>query len=198
MKRNEQKKAVLNMLNFIAEAGMLKRVERSGWSVVGIKNAESVAEHSFRCGVIGYILAYMEGASPYRVLLMTIFNDIHEARIGDLHKMAQRYIDLQPAEDKAFYEQIGHLPEKIRRELADLRDEYRKQRTAESIIARDADVLECLIQAKEYSEQGFSEAIKFMKKAPKVLRTKSAKKLWKSAKNMGLNGWWLKLSEFKR
>lgn len=198
MKRKEQKKSVSGLLNFISEAGMLKRVQRSGWSVVGIKNAESVAEHSFRCAVIGYILANMERASLYKVLMMTLFNDMHEARIGDLHKMAQRYIGLQPAEDKAFYEQIRHLPEKIRRELADLRDEYRKQKTIESIIARDADILECLIQAKDYSEQGFSEAIKFMKKAPKVLRTKSAKKLWKSAKNMGLNGWWLKFSEFKR
>src|SRR3989338_8974955 len=198
MKRKEQKKTVTDILNFIAEAGMLKRVQRSGWSVVGIKNAESVAEHSFRCAVIGYILAYMEGASPYRVLVMALFNDMHEARIGDLHKMAQRYIDLQPAEDKAFYEQIRHLPEKMRRELKKLRDEYRKQKTIESIIARDADVLECLVQAKEYLEHGFSEAGKFMKKAPKVLRTKSAKELWESAKDMGLNGWWLRFSEFRR
>ena len=48
------------LLNFIAEAGMLKRVRRSGWSVLGIKDAETVAEHSFRCAVIGYILASME------------------------------------------------------------------------------------------------------------------------------------------
>lgn len=187
-----------DLLNFIAEAGMLKRVQRSGWSVVGIKDAESVAEHSFRCAVIGYILVHMEKASPYKVLLMALFNDIHEARIGDLHKMAQRYINLQPAEDKAFYEQITALPKKMKQELKELRDEYRKQITLESIIARDADVLECLIQAKEYLVHGFSGAREFMKKAPNVLRTKSARRLWESAKRMDINDWWFKLSEFRR
>jgi putative hydrolase of HD superfamily len=43
------------ILNFISEAGMLKRVKRSGWSVLGIVNAESVAEHSFRCAVINML-----------------------------------------------------------------------------------------------------------------------------------------------
>ena len=39
---NDKTKSVLD---FISEAGLLKRVSRSGWSVVGIKDAESVADH---------------------------------------------------------------------------------------------------------------------------------------------------------
>ncbi|MFH1692404.1 MAG: HD domain-containing protein [Candidatus Omnitrophota bacterium] len=186
------------ILNFISEASMLKRVTRSGWSVLGIKNAESVAEHSFSCCVIGYVLARMERVSIQEVLLMTLFNDIHEARITDLHKMAQRYIDAEGAEDKSFCEQISFLPKILRDDLGSMRDEYRKQKSKESIVARDADILECLIQAKEYHEHGFSEAIKFMSKAPRFLKTKSAKKLWKLAKNMKLNDWWIRLSDFKR
>ncbi len=186
------------ILEFISEAGMLKRVERSGWSVLGIKNAESVADHSFRCAVIGYVIARAEKVAPYRVLLMTLFNDIHEARITDLHKMAQRYIDTAPAEDKSFCEQINFLPIPMKEELAEMRGEYRNQRTKEAIIARDADILECLIQAKEYSEQGYPEAVKFMKKAPDFLKTKSSKNLWRLAKKTRLNDWWVKLSGFKR
>ena len=85
---------------------MLKRINRSGWSVLGIKNAETVAEHSFRCAVIGYVISCMEKASSYNVLLMTLFNDMHEARTGDLHKMAQHYIEAEKAEDKAGRERI--------------------------------------------------------------------------------------------
>lgn len=177
---------------------MLKRVTRSGWSVLGIKNAESVAEHSFGCCVIGYVLARMENASLKEVLLMTLLNDIHEARITDLHKMAQRYIDAESAEDKSFCEQISFLPEPFKDELSGLRREYRQQKTKESIVARDADILECLIQAKEYHEHGFSEAVKFMSKAPSFLKTKSAKKLWQLARKMNLNDWWMRLSDFKR
>ncbi len=187
-----------SLLQFITEAGMLKRVRRSGWWVLGIKDVETVAEHSFRCAVIGYIIAVREKVNPYKVLLMTLFNDIHEARINDLHKMAQRYIKVQKAEDEAFAEQTARLPGPLKNELCAIRAEYRKQKTAASIIARDADILECLIQAKEYDEHGFKEAPKFMRKAPASLKTKSAKELWSLAKNSSLNQWWEKLSEFKR
>jgi len=194
MKKNKTAK----LLQFISEAGMLKRVRRSGWWVLGIKDVETVAEHSFRCAVIGYIIASRENVHPYKVLLMTLFNDIHEARINDLHKMAQRYIKFQQAEDKAFAEQTASLPKPLRDELCGIHGEYREQNTKEGIIARDADILECLIQAKEYYEHGFKEAVKFMKKAPRSLKTKTAKELWSLAKNMNLNEWWEELSEFKR
>ena len=36
-----------NTLDFLAEAGMLKRIKRSGWWMVGVPYEESVAEHSF-------------------------------------------------------------------------------------------------------------------------------------------------------
>jgi len=187
-----------SILNFIAEAGMLKRTPRTGWSVLGVKDAESVADHSFRCAVLGYTLSRMEEVEPYEVLMMTLFNDLHEARIGDLHKMAQRYIKLEPKEDQAFKEQVSVLPAKIKNELTDLRKDYRKQKSKASVIARDADILECLIQAKEYYEHGFKEAVKFMKKAPSFLKTPSACKLWRLAKATNLNEWWEKLSKFER
>ncbi|MDP2922225.1 MAG: HD domain-containing protein [Candidatus Omnitrophota bacterium] len=186
------------LLSFVVEAGMLKRVQRSGWSVVGVQDAESVAEHSFRCAIIGYILACMEGVGAYKILLMTIFNDIQEARTTDLHKMAQRYIKIEKGEEQAFHEQVRYLPKNINKELMAMRKEYFAQGTKESIIARDADILECLIQAKEYYEHGFREAIKFTKEAPRFLKTKSAKKLWALAKRNNMCDWWLKLSDFKR
>ncbi|MBN1793451.1 MAG: HD domain-containing protein [Candidatus Omnitrophica bacterium] len=186
------------MLQFIVEAGMLKQVRRSGWSVIGMKHAESVADHSFRCAVIGYCLAHSEGIDPYRVLLMTLFNDIQEARITDLHKMAQRYIESETFEDSSFAEQIQSLPKSLRDELTDSRAEWRRQKTRASIVARDADILECLIQAKEYYEQGILQAAKFMKKAPRFLRTGSARRLWRLARTQSLNEWWFNLTEFKR
>ena len=186
------------ILDLICEAGLLKRIRRSGWWVLGIKDGESVAEHSFRCAVIGYIIAKMEKVSPYKVLLMTLMGDLHEARINDLHKMAQRYVDFERAEDRALLEQIQDLPIAIKSEIVGLHKEYRIQRSKESVIARDADILECLIQAREYQEHGFKQAEKFFQKAPQHLKTKSARRLWKLAKTTPLNNWWQKLSEFRR
>lgn len=198
MKQKKGHSQVAAVLNFISEAGMLKRAERSGWSVVGIKEKESIADHSFRCAMIGYMLARCERRDPYKVLLMTLFGDIHEARITDLHKMAQRYIDLSAAENVSFYEQIDDLPQFLKKELRDMRQEYIAQKTHESIIARDADILECLLQAKEYCEFGYRQAASFTKKAPRCLVTRSAKALWKKAKKSNINDWWKHLSDFKR
>ncbi|MFE9399359.1 HD domain-containing protein [Streptomyces flavidovirens] len=60
--------------------GVLKRVAPTGWWFTGNKAPESVAEHSFRVGLIGSVLAMLEGADPARVALMCLFHDSQEAR----------------------------------------------------------------------------------------------------------------------
>ncbi len=187
-----------DIMNLAAEAGLLKRVKRSGWWVVGIENPESVADHSFRCALIGYVLAKIEKACAHTVTMMCLFNDLHEARINDAHKVASKYLNYTEAEDNAFKDQIEKLPKMIKDELGDWRKEYRAQKTKESLVARDADILECLFQAKEYSDQGKTQAKLFFKKAPAFLETTAAKSLWKSLKKWDSSKWWQKITEFKR
>src|ERR1700675_4689682 len=150
VKKNKRINPQVAALDFFAEAGLLKRVKRSGWWVAGIKDPETVAEHCFRCAVIGYYIAHCEGVDPFKVVTMALFNDIHEARINDLHKMGHYYIDFREAEKKAFADQIALLDKKIKVALQEMRGEYEGQLSPESIVARDADILECLVQAEEY------------------------------------------------
>lgn len=185
-------------LNFFAEAGLLKRVKRSGWWVAGIDDPESVAEHSFRTAVIGHALALMEGADPYRVVTMCLFNDIHEARINDLHKMGHYYIDFKKAEKQVFADQVADLDIRVRQSLTAMRDDYDAQRTKESLIARDADILECLIQAKEYYDQGHSGARLFLSRAPRYLKSVQARKVWQKLRKWDSHGWWQDVVKFER
>jgi len=193
-KINKEKK----IINFLAEAGQLKRVKRSGWWVLGVKDPESVAEHCFRCAVMGYILAKMEKADSHKVLLMTLFNDIHEARINDLHKMGHTYIDFKEAEKRVFHEQKELLPEIMKNELDSLRSEYDKQHSKEAIVARDADILECILQAREYMDLGVRHASSFIDVGRKFLKTKSAKRLVKNIKSWNSKDWWFHLKTFVR
>ena len=186
---------------FLAETGLLKRVKRTGWWVIGIKDPESVAEHCYRCSVIGYVLAKMEKlkkAEVHDASMMCLFNDLHEARTNDHHKVTIRYIDHKKAEDKAFKEQVETLPKFLKDEMWGWRKEYTSQKTKASIIARDADILECLLQAKEYLDQGVPQAKLFFQKAPDHLKSKSAKKLWKQIKTWDSSKWWQKICEFER
>ncbi|MFJ4667760.1 HD domain-containing protein [Kitasatospora purpeofusca] len=47
-----------------------------------MKDPETIAEHSFRAGVVGAVLAMMEGADPAKVALMCLFHDTQETRVG--------------------------------------------------------------------------------------------------------------------
>ena len=88
----KQSKAHNSAINLFAEAGLLKKIKRSGWWVAGIKDPESVADHSFRCALIAYYMAHLEKVDPFKAMAMALFNDIHEARINDLHKMGLHQI----------------------------------------------------------------------------------------------------------
>lgn len=185
-------------LDFFAEAGLLKRVKRSGWWVAGIENPESVADHCFRCAVIGFYMAHEEGADPYRVLAMTLFNDIHEARINDLHKMGHYYIDFKAAEKRVFKDQVARLTDRVRKALEDIRGDYDTQETLEALVARDADILECLVQAKEYMDHGDKVAVKFLRRAPGFLKTRTARKLWQALQKWDSTVWWENVVKFER
>ena len=188
----------VSALNFFAEAGLLKKVKRSGWWVAGIKDPESVAEHSFRTAIIGLYLADLEGADPFKVATMALFNDIHEARINDLHKMGHYYIDFKDAEKRVFADQMKLLDHKFKVRLEALRREYDHQSSRESLIARDADILECLLQAKEYVDDGYAGAKLFFTRAPQHLKTKSAKSLWAQIRGWDSNLWWQNVVKFQR
>ncbi len=185
-------------LDFFAEAGLLKRVKRSGWWVAGIENPESVADHCFRCAVIGFYMAHEEGADPYRVLAMTLFNDIHEARINDLHKMGHYYIDFKAAEKRVFADQVAPLPSRVRAEITGIRTDYDTQGTLEALVARDADILECLVQAREYCDNGYPVAKKFLKRAPGFLKTRTARELWEALQSWDSTVWWENVVKFER
>ena len=197
-RRKDKADAALSAVNFFAEAGLLKHIHRSCWWVAGIKHPETVAEHCFRCAIMGYTLAHAEKANPYKVVLMTLFNDIHEARINDLHKMGHYYIDFKEAEKRVFKDQVASLGPKVKEELEHLRREYDAQLTKESIVARDADILECLIQAKEYLDAGYTKAKKFFRTAPDHLKTKTAQRYWKTIKAWDSSLWWEQVVKFER
>ena len=183
--------------NFLFELGTLKHVKRSGWWLINVKDPENVAEHSFRSGVIGYTLAKLENVDIIKVTLMCLFNDLHEARLNDLHKVGQRYIDFRKAETAAHKEQTDNLGE-VGKEIFSLHKEFKEQKTKESIVARDADLLENAFQAKEYIEIGYKDAQNWIDNIRTVLKTESAKKLLKEIEKTSSNDWWKGLKKIER
>ncbi|MEW5896843.1 MAG: HD domain-containing protein [Nanoarchaeota archaeon] len=185
------------LANFLFELGTLKHVKRSGWWLINVKDPENVAEHSFRAGVIGYFLARLEKADVNKVTMMCLFNDLHEARINDLHKVGQRYIDFRVAETEVQKEQAAELGE-AGKEMFSLHQEFQEQKTKEAIVARDADLLENAFQAKEYLEIGYRDAQNWIDNIKKVIKTEYAKKLLEEIEQTSSNDWWRNLKKIGR
>lgn len=186
-----------NIAKYIFELGTLKRIKRGWMRHEGVGNPESVADHSHRTAILGFILAKLEGADAEKVIKMCLFHDAPETRMGDLDKVQQRYINHEAAEKAAIDEQYASLPENIRSEILLLFEEMSERKTKEAIISRDSDTLELLFQAKEYADAGYKGCNYWLEKGGKKLRTESAKGLYKNLIKMNSTDWWKGLESLK-
>jgi putative hydrolase of HD superfamily len=175
---------------YLYELGQLKRVRRSGWWIAGVKDPESVAEHSFRTAVIAYILAQLEGADPSKVTLMALFHDMSEARTNDLHRIARRYVDWENVEEKVVKDQSKRLPNEIAKQITSLLLDFEKASSLEARVVRDADLLECLIQAREYQALGYRDVADWISNSQAALTTDSAKRIASECLETETKEWW--------
>ncbi|MBV9708883.1 MAG: HD domain-containing protein [Chloroflexi bacterium] len=183
-----------DLAKYLYEIGHLKRVKRSGWWMVGINDPESVAEHSFRTAILGYILACLEGADPMKTAMMCLFHDTHEARILDLHRVAKRYLATDEGERVAFAEQTERLPQPIATEVTSLIAAYEERESLEACVAHDADRLECLMQGCEYQVQGY-DTQEWIVNCQAGLKTASAKHLAQTCLETEPREWWQGLKQ---
>ncbi|HDR53136.1 MAG TPA: HD domain-containing protein [archaeon] len=182
-------------LNFFFEMAMLKRIKHEGWRVVGVETPDSVAEHALRAAQIAYFLACEEGhPEPEKASLMLVFHDMAEARVGDMHKIAKRYV--MADELAAVRDQTDPLGEPGRR-IRKLWEEFEARETSLAKIAKDADLLEQALAAKEYMERGYKFADDFINNIKKILNTKTALRWMKQITRMNSNDWWQGLKKLE-
>ena len=146
------------LIEFISEAGRLKRLPRTGWVESGVPDPESVADHSFRVALIALVLAEERGLDALRVVRMALIHDLAEAETGDLTPAQKGAApeDAMRAEEAAMARIVDRLPGKLRGTYAAAWREFCESATEEARLVRDADKLEMVIQASEYQSAGGS------------------------------------------
>lgn len=190
-----------NIVNYIFEMGILSKEKHNGFKLIGANYLRSVSEHALRAAQIGYLLTVLENEkyhsnlNPERVCSMLVFHDNGEIRIGDLHKIASRYIDSKEAEELAFKDQVDNLPEEAKNALIKYFKEIEERNSKEGIIAKDADWLESAFSAKELYDLGNELAIDWINNVEKALETESAKEILRTMKNIRFTDWWVGLKK---
>ena len=135
------------LIEVMALAEQMKNQTRHSWTSGG--RHESVAEHSWRLGVLAYFVKdEFPEADMERVMLMCMFHDIGEAFTGDIpaFEKDERH---EKEEERQVRKWIGGLPEPYRDELWELFEEMKAKRTLEAKIYKALDRLEALIQHNE-------------------------------------------------
>jgi len=187
-----------SLVKFFFELGSLRKIARSHRQALGTDDvSDNIASHSYRVAAIGYYLAKLEKADPFKVLAMCLFHDAGEARSGDANAVHKKYV-------KVFEEEI--LADQFLLFLSDtstfaILKEYAERKSKESLVAKDADLLDQILLEKEYELRGNQEASRWLKSKStfKRLITPSAKRLAKEIYRQKPSDWWTQgLFTFKR
>jgi putative hydrolase of HD superfamily len=175
-----------NIADFLFEAGMLKRTPRTGFQFLGSGN-ESVAEHILRTVYTAYCLSYLaKNIDKNKLILLALFHDFLEARIGDLNYMNKKYTTTD--EEKAMNDALKDLPFEL--ELKEIFKELWEGKTYEAKLAKDADNIELLLQLKEQKDLGNPYADDWIHFALKRLVTEEGIRLAEEIIKTDSTHWW--------
>lgn len=180
-----QEERLKRLADLLFEVGMLRKLPRSGYHFLG-SGKESVAEHSFRTTVIGYILAQLMDADWSKVAAMCLFHDLHEARTGDfnsVNKLYNRTTAEKALEDALKGTGLTDSIQKIQQEL----DEAA---SPEAALSQDADQLDFILSLKEEQDLGNPYAEKWLEYALQRLRTETGKRLAATILHTESDAWW--------
>lgn len=190
MKNDNEKLKMNKIADFIFEMGTLRNMKRMHSQVLPNSN-DTIASHSFRTAIIGYLLADLEGADKEKVLKMAIFHDVPEARTGDANFIHQFYVEQK--EEKAYKNQLENIS--AGKEIASVLDEYNNRETKEAIVAKDADILDQMFLEKEILNEKPKDFAKWHEFSARKLKTKSAKSLAETLKNRNPMQWFFNFDE---
>jgi len=178
--------------NFLFEIASMRRLVRSHSQTIQEAN-DNISDHSFRVAIIGMILANLENCDINKVLKMCLFHDIAEARTGDANFINKQYSNLN--EEEAREDQMIGLP--IADEILDLLREFEQYKSKESVVAKDADLLDQMVLQREYFYKDGQNHEIWQNYSEKLLKTESARKLAQKIRTTNPFEWFYRLAEHK-
>jgi putative hydrolase of HD superfamily len=170
-------------IRFFFELELLKEMQRTGWHFIGERHGDTVAAHSFRASFIAHWLAKKVGADPEKCMKMALIHDVGETRVWDINKVSASYTEKD--ETRAAKEAMKGVFD----DFEPIYEEMKARKTNDALVVRDADLLECIFQAKTFEMRGNPLADEWIINASKSLHFQESKDMAiKIAKNSKV--WW--------
>ncbi len=146
-----------SLLDIILRANELKTIPRMGWRVRGVRDGESVAEHSYAMALIVMLLAPRVSVKMDvgRAIRIALVHDLPEHMLGDIHAPASRLLgeDLKEAAELRILVELLGNDESAEESIA-LWKEFAERSSIEGRFVRAVDKLEMFTQAYLYEQEG--------------------------------------------
>lgn len=174
---------------FFADIDSLKHSERQGWKDIGVSGTrDTIASHSFGAALLGWSLAEEEKLDSDRVVKMLVMHDLIMSYVDDYTPEDEGFDSKREKEDEMAEKLFSDIPENIRGEFKDLFREFQNEKTDESELAHEADKLDTLLQALNYSEElGENHLEEFLESYRDYFRTETGKKIFRQLEGRDLD-----------
>jgi putative hydrolase of HD superfamily len=174
----------MDILDFYSSIDKIKHIERGGWSKIGVKGTkDTIASHSFGASLLAWVVAEKEGFDSSRMIKMLLIHDLIMAHVKDYMPGHEGYKDKRNLENMAAEELLSNVPDEIRSEFTLLFDEYQEEKTEFSILARECDKLDTLLQSYMYSKRLGKDAFaEFLDSYACKIKSKTGKDIIKNLK----------------
>lgn len=152
------------MIDALLTAYRLKDQRRTGWSLRGIDDPESVADHSWGSAFLVMLYAEEAGVDRARAVEIALVHDLAEAVTGDLPTRVASLADARVAGEKRAREEraIQTIVRGMSRERAGLVEqrweEYEARATEEARFVRDMNLIDMCLQALVYERDSRYDA----------------------------------------
>lgn len=179
---NINKKRIEEIVEIAKTAGYLKRIKRTGWMRIGVKEPESVAEHIFRTAFLAMILGQNRRINRKKLLEMALIHDLGEALTSDIRcEQGKKFVFSEKKknelEEKALRKIL--LPFDKERYFLRLWYEFRDQSSSEAGLLKQIDKIEMALQAREYEEMGMCAGLfdEFIENAEKYVKDRDLRRI---------------------
>jgi 5'-deoxynucleotidase YfbR-like HD superfamily hydrolase len=172
----------MDLLEFAEKVRELKNIKRTGWIIKGVKEPESVADHSFMLAVLAYVYSKKLGLDAGKAVKMALIHDMCEACCGDIPDIVRDEDRTVPVakkkelEAKGMKKMLALLPEETSNEMRVLWKEFDERKTKEAKLVRDLDKLDMCMQALQYAKKhGSAKFAEFFEDGKLNIKTQEIK-----------------------
>lgn len=192
--RKTKKDANTQILRFLIEVGKLKRLKRRGWILRKVKDAETVAQHTFQMTIMSWLLGAIKGLDTDRVIKIALSHDLCEVYAGD-----QTPYDLMLVSGKEdvqkIFNKVPRIPQALRLEwlLRKRGDEWKGivKLTLHLPKALQAEIINLWTEFQE----GLTREGRFVSQVDKLVNLFQAIEYWKKDRSFPVIPWWVDIKE---